>query len=92
MELRGRFADHLPADTLQEWTPVTDDDMLCLEASNRYFTPSYLASEYDPVELGDIIDPLGLLKAKTAGSRRTEDNEVLYYERIVCKDKPCVTH
>ncbi|KAI0083087.1 hypothetical protein BDY19DRAFT_900872, partial [Irpex rosettiformis] len=82
VELHSRFASHLPTDTLLPWTPVTDDGDLCLELSNRYFTPKHLATEYEVSEITSVIDPLGLLKSRAGELHHTEDNEVLYFERI----------
>ncbi|KAI0083167.1 hypothetical protein BDY19DRAFT_861843, partial [Irpex rosettiformis] len=90
LELHSRFASHLPADSLQSWSPAKDEDMLCLELSNRYFTPDYLAEEYDIVSVDETIDPLGILQAKGAGGKHTEDNVVLYYERILDKNSKLV--
>lgn len=86
MEIHSRFASDLPADTLQPWFPAMDDNDMCIELSNRYFTPEYLAGGYEKRELDDLVDPLGLLKTHAHGGRHTEDNEVLYFERIVEQD------
>ncbi|KAI0083195.1 hypothetical protein BDY19DRAFT_900690, partial [Irpex rosettiformis] len=80
--IHSRFASHLPADALQPWVPVTDDGDLCLELSNRYFTPKHLAAEYEVSKINDDLDPLGLLKSRAGGLHHTEDNEVLYFERM----------
>lgn len=79
--LHSQFATHLPADTLNEWKPVTDDNLLCLEFANRYFTPNHLATQYDRVELTESVDPRGLLQSKARGGYHTEDNQVWYYEK-----------
>ncbi|KAI0083661.1 hypothetical protein BDY19DRAFT_998389 [Irpex rosettiformis] len=86
IELQSRFASHLPVDSLQPWSPIKDEDMLCLELSNRYFTPDYLAAGYDVVSIDESIDPLGILRAKAASGKHTEDNVVLYYERLLDKN------
>lgn len=82
VELHSRFASHLPGDTLQPLTRIVDDDHLCLEFSNRFFTPEHLATPYESVPFSDLVDPFGLLAAKAEGLHHTEDNEVLYFERV----------
>lgn len=79
--LHSRFAMHLPSDMLNEWKPVTDEDLLCLEFANRYFTPNYLAKQYDQSDLPDSVDPMRLLRSKAKGGCHTEDNQVLYFEK-----------
>lgn len=84
MELHSRFASNLPANTLQSWAPVMDENDMCIEFSNRYFTPEHLASGYQSQDLDTSVDPFGLLRTHVHGGRHTEDNEVLYFER--CAD------
>ncbi|KAI0083686.1 hypothetical protein BDY19DRAFT_899902, partial [Irpex rosettiformis] len=62
------------------------EDMLCLELSNRYFTPDYLATEYDIIPIDESIDPLEILRTKATRGKHTEDNVVLYYERLLDKN------
>ncbi len=82
IQFHSRFASHLPSDTLQPWSPIKDDEHLCLELSNRYYTPDNLVSQYEEASVSDTIDPMGLLRAKGNGLRHTEDNDVLYFERL----------
>ncbi|KAI0084090.1 hypothetical protein BDY19DRAFT_997941 [Irpex rosettiformis] len=86
IELQSRFASHLPVDSLQSWSPIKDEDKLCLELSNRYFTPDYLTTEYDTVSLDESIDPLEILRTKTTNGKHTEDNVVFYYEQLLDKN------
>lgn len=81
MEIHSRFAANLPTDTLENWKPQLDEEFLCVELSNRYLTPDRLATSYDVVPFDETIDPFGLLRG-VVGGKRTEDNVVLYYERI----------
>ena len=60
---------------------MTDDQHLCLELSNRFFTPDHLASEYATATMNQYVDPIGILSHIGNGPRHTEDNEVLYFER-----------
>ncbi|KAI0083288.1 hypothetical protein BDY19DRAFT_900527, partial [Irpex rosettiformis] len=89
IELHSRFASHLPAESLQSWSPIKDEDTLCLELSNRYFTPDYLSKEYDSIPIDESIDPLGILRTKAVRGKHTEDNVVLYYERLLDKNNKC---
>ncbi|KAI0083770.1 hypothetical protein BDY19DRAFT_899792, partial [Irpex rosettiformis] len=86
IEIHSKFASHLPVNSLQPWKPIVDNEQLCLEFANRYFTADYLASKYQTVSLNSMIDPIGLLTAQTKGDRHTEDNEVLYFEKITNDD------
>ncbi|KAI0083213.1 hypothetical protein BDY19DRAFT_900618, partial [Irpex rosettiformis] len=86
IEFHSRLASHLPTDSLTSWKPLVVDQFLCLELSNRYVTPSHLAASYDSATFDESIDPFGLLRAKVIG-QRTDDNIVLYYERILDHDK-----
>ncbi|KAI0085727.1 hypothetical protein BDY19DRAFT_896156, partial [Irpex rosettiformis] len=86
IEFHSRFAGRLPTDCLASWKPMVDDQFLCLELSNRYVTPTHLAPSYDSATFDESIDPFGLLRAKVGG-QRTEDNIVLYYERVTDGDK-----
>ena len=85
LEIHSRFATHLPNDSLESWKPLIDEEVICLELTNRYLTPDRLAAIYDTVPFDETIDLFGLLRGK-AGGKRTEDNVVLYYERIPLED------
>lgn len=82
IEIHSRFDTLLPSNSLQPWNPVNDNETLCLEFSNRYFTPEFLASGYDDASIPTVVDPLGLLQGKCGTGRHTEDNQVFYYEKI----------
>ena len=91
IEIRSRFAAHLPDGVLETWKPLLDEDFICIELSNRYLTPDRLSHSYDSVPFDASIDPFGLLRDKEGG-RRTEDNVVLYYERVRQLDRGAVTY
>lgn len=89
MEIHSYLSSVLPAGTLHPWTPTTDEGHLCLEFSNRYFT-SKSDNTHAAVSFTKEVDPLGLLEELTPELRHTEDNEVLYYERLVSSNPTCV--
>lgn len=84
--LHSRFAAHLPTDSLNEWKPVIDEDLLCLEFANRYLTPNYLVMQYDQLDIPESVDSLKLLQSKAKGGYHTEDNQVQYYEKMCNSD------
>lgn len=87
IELHSVFASHLPADVLLPWSPIIDDNNLCLEFNNRYFTPEHLAKEYNASTITNTIDPMGLLNAIAESCQHTEDNDVLYFEKAIDGEK-----
>lgn len=80
LEIQQVLSTHLPANTLQPWSPKVERGCMTIEVANRYFSDQEIADE-DEV-LGDAIDPLHLLRNRMpSNARHTRDNEVLYYER-----------
>ncbi len=86
IEFHSHFANLLPAGSMEAWQPIADQDNLCLEFSNRYLTPDRLASVYETASFDEVIDPFGMFRGKGGGTR-TEDNVVLYYDRLPTSDK-----
>ena len=83
LEVHAKLAAALPPGTLEEWKPIMDEGKICLEFSNRYFAVSSDGENLHTVSLSSEIDPFGLLAEAVPDGRHTEDNQVLYYDRIV---------
>lgn len=75
------FASQLPAESLVPWTPIVDAGHQCLEFSNRYFSRSPLDMQ-NLAKFDHGIDPKGILAALDVQGRYTEDNVVLYFEKV----------
>lgn len=59
-------------------------DFPCLSASNRYFTPRRDALDAESIDIDDVMDPQGFLRAMLGTEYvYTADNVVRYTERIV---------
>jgi hypothetical protein len=86
LEIHSLFASALPPDSLQMWTPLMDENCICLEFSNRYLTPVHEA-DLEAVDLGPEIDPVGILASNAQGGIYTEDNVVTYFETIKNEDR-----
>jgi hypothetical protein len=86
LEIHSMFASSLPANSLQSWRPQKDSGDVCIEFSNRYLTRSRY-SESALVELSPDVDPKGVIATcmQNLEAEHTEDNEVLYFERVVEK-------
>lgn len=80
MAVHSQFAAQFPPDTLLPWSPSREDGDVCLEFSNRYFSP--LDDPAPPLEFDSAVDPQGILLNLDVAGKHTEDNKVLYYERI----------
>ena len=78
-----------PIDTLDKWVPsmMGATDYPVFEVSNRYFTKKAALSQDVVLELGQDIDPKGILK-KIAGTDfvHTTENEVKYFKLTKDKD------
>lgn len=61
---------------------MTNEGNLCLEFSNRYFATAADGDHLNTISLPSEVDPLGLLAEAVPSGRHTEDNQVLYYDRI----------
>lgn len=81
LEAHRKLASGLPVNTLNVWTPIKDR-YICLEFSNRYFTGSSDGFDHADVPLSTTVDPQGILQDSFPEGRHTEDNTVLYYDRI----------
>ncbi|KAI0084161.1 hypothetical protein BDY19DRAFT_898899, partial [Irpex rosettiformis] len=83
--IRSMFTANLPHDSLLPWTPIVDSGHQCLEFSNRYFSTSQFegltAVDFDPA-----VDPKGILASLEVDGKHTDDNVVLYFERLSGKN------
>lgn len=78
--IHSKFASQLPPDTLLPWTLQRSEGNVCLEFSNRYFSP--IAHSAPALEFDTAVDPQGILKNLEVAGKFTEDNRVVYYERV----------
>ncbi|KAI0337021.1 hypothetical protein BDW22DRAFT_1340590, partial [Trametopsis cervina] len=81
MEVHSYLASTLPDGSLQPWVPRKDEDCICLEFSNRYFTPLNNTDHQEGIPFSKTVDPNGVLGRYAMEMKHTEDNEVLYFER-----------
>lgn len=80
LEIQQVLSSHLPHQTMQTWSPGTENGHIVLEFSNRYFSDSGICDE--DVSITSEIDPLSLLRNRMPSrARHSMDNQVLYYER-----------
>lgn len=56
---------------------------LALTFTNRYFSTPEEASGKEDRQLSAYVDPLNILREAVPRGVHTQDNEVLYFERIV---------
>ena len=82
MEIHSYLSDNLPVGVLQSWQPKRESDYACLEFSNRYMTKLADATGFSEVALGQYVDPNNVIKNTLVEGRHTEDNVVLYFERV----------
>ncbi|KAI0681952.1 hypothetical protein BC835DRAFT_1311726 [Cytidiella melzeri] len=81
-EVHSYFADNLPNGALQPLKHNKDGGHSYLEVSNRYFTQEVDDMGYPDIAIDPYIDPHGILTSKVTTGRHTEDNTVLYFERM----------
>ncbi|KAI0336905.1 hypothetical protein BDW22DRAFT_1302684, partial [Trametopsis cervina] len=81
MEIHSYLSDTLPDGSLQPWTPMKDEDCICLEFSNRYFTLGGNMTDGESIPFPKAVDPNGVLGRYAPELKHTDDNEVLYFER-----------
>ncbi|KAI0755937.1 hypothetical protein BC629DRAFT_1272449, partial [Irpex lacteus] len=86
LAIRSAFVSILPDDTLLPWTPIIDGGHKCLEFSNRYFSSGQMDG-LNPVEFDPSIDPKGILANLETNGKHTDDNVVLYFERVKAQNK-----
>ncbi len=82
LAIHSMFASSLPGDTLIPWSPITDSGHKCLEFSNRYFSTGQLDGT-SPAEFDVGMDPKGILAGLEVNGKYTDDNIVLYFERVL---------
>ncbi len=82
LEVHSKLSSVLPADTLQTWKPITDKGHICLEFGNRYFAGESEGADLEDLGVSNIIDPLGILTREVPHGKHTEDNVVLYFDRV----------
>ena len=87
LEMQTKLSSALPPDSLQEWRPTTSEGHLCLEFSNRYFATAADGDHLNTIGLPSEVDPFGLLAEAVPSGRYTEDNQVLYYDRIISDNR-----
>ncbi|KAI0683435.1 hypothetical protein BC835DRAFT_1295889, partial [Cytidiella melzeri] len=81
-EVHSYFADNQPNGALQPLKHNKDGGHSYLEVSNRYFTQEVDDMGYPDIAIDPYIDPHGNLTSKVTTGRHTEDNTVLYFERM----------
>lgn len=81
MEIHSYLGSTLPDGCLQPWVPKKDEDCICLDFSNRYFTSANDMNALESIPFNKAVDPSGLLHRHAVEVKHTEDNEVLYFER-----------
>ncbi|KAI0086715.1 hypothetical protein BDY19DRAFT_894419, partial [Irpex rosettiformis] len=86
LAIRSMFTSNLPRNSLLPWTPIVDNGHQCLEFSNCYFSTSQLEG-LNPVEFDPAVDPKGILASLEVDGKHTDDNVVLYFERLAGKNK-----
>lgn len=87
LEVHAKLSSALPPQALREWSPVVHEGDICLEFGNRYFASGSDGAHLDTVSLGSDIDPFGLLAGAVPDGKHTEDNKVLYYEKMTSEKK-----
>ncbi|KAI0788939.1 hypothetical protein BC629DRAFT_1288231, partial [Irpex lacteus] len=90
MAIHTQFAAQFPPDVLLPWAPQNEDGHVCLEFSNRYFSP--ISDPGAALEFDTSVDPQGILKNLDVAGKHTEDNKVLYYERVAKKTQTGFTY
>ena len=81
LQIRNLFANVVPANALQVFSPRRPGGMLELEFGNRYFSNDDANPGFDGKALDDIVDPLRILTDLCPRDLASSDNEVLYFER-----------
>ena len=67
---------------LHDWKPGHDVEDLTLTFTNRYLTPSKDAQGETPFDLGEIVDPLNVLRPLLRSEVHTQENVVEYWQRL----------
>lgn len=79
--IRQAFDGQVSEGDLPAWKPNREHGSLALPFSNRFFTASRDCGKEQPVDLS-IVDPLRILRTAVPDGMHTDDNEVLYFERL----------
>ena len=77
------IGSQLDSSSLSSWLPTAERGFSVLEAANRYFSSQHESQGQDVVELGEQVDPYGILR-KWGDEQRglhLQDNKVEYFER-----------
>ena len=85
-EVHDHFKRNLPHDSLLPWEPKNWSGNLSMMFSNRYFASVEEAEGQRPLELGEEVDPDGMLRQAVPRGVHTMDNQVAYYERVLTSD------
>lgn len=81
-EIHSYFADCIPTGTLLPWQPQYDSGYTCIEFANRYFNPFVDCTQYNEVPISHDVDPYNVIKNSITDGKHTEDNVVMYYDRL----------
>ena len=82
LHVRSLFTDVVPPNALQDPLPRRAGGMAALEFSNRYFASDQAISNDGHRPLDSSIDPLQILTNLCPTQVTSNDNDVLYYERL----------
>jgi len=97
-EIYGYFDRQFSEGCLDSWGgSAGNDDLPCIDISNRYFTPAKEAQGLEDMPFQKGVDPRSILRnmAKGEGSTtyiHTEDNQVQYLESITFVDITLASH
>ena len=67
---------------LRDWTPGRDGYNLTLTASNRYLTSLRDAGGEPALDLGEVVDPLNVLRPLLQTEVYIQENVVEYWQRL----------
>ena len=86
-QLRGVMEVRTGQGTLSQVRVSTERGFNVLEFGSRFFSSQREATSHNAVELGQIIDPMGVLRrlGEQHGGVHLPDNTVEYYERTVTR-------
>lgn len=81
------FANHFPANRLDQWEPTRLGNYIALDAHTRYFSQKHFVPSTESLPFHHTVDPEGVLESMRGDDLvHAADNDVDYFSQYTEKD------
>ena len=82
LKIHQYFQQHCPEGQMDGWEPRKERGYPVVSAGARYLSTKANTSSEQVIPLSEVIDPIGILARAVPGGLHTQENQVLYFERV----------